>query len=89
MKKCSLLILVLSLFSHCTKQKVDPNELRLQEQWVQMEKEATDLDKKIKDSDSDPVNKSRLLEDRELLRSRMERLKGRVKVPAGGASGEH
>lgn len=62
--------------------KTDPSAeaLRWQAKLNEQKKDMTALEDKIKEADGDPGLKNRLAEDKELLKSRMERVKEHLKI---------
>jgi len=66
-------------FCGCHGAKPDPEANRIKAQIKAMEAESAAIDDKIKNAKDDNGLKTQLDQDRELLHSRMERLKERLK----------
>lgn len=69
-----LALLCVGLLS-CTKEPVPVEITRLQAQLAASEKQLVDLDGELKTAKDDPVQLATLTEDKELLKSRIERIK--------------
>ena len=72
-------VLVISvLFSACTRKPADPNIARLQKNQATLETEISAIDEQMKTAPTENVNT--LGNERELLKSRLERVKEQLKA---------
>jgi len=77
--KGGILILTLLFGVGCHHEEVSPRVRQLQSSLQQMEQENAKYDDKIRDARSDPGLRQQLSADRELLKSRIERVQEQLK----------
>jgi phage shock protein A len=77
-----LLFLLLAVFAACTpaKDEIDAEIKAIDEKITKMEAQLDDFKERIKAADSDRGLRDQLAEDQALLKSRLERLRERLKL---------